>query len=123
MLTTLLQSGFSIVQLLKTIHSRVVLLVPCLCTMAVALNFLRETNERISANKLFIVDESPYRNVSSTTLKLSVFNVEFNSLFRRPTSDLAMVILSLDGPFIDNVFALLVLFFVALGSMRNSWSG
>ena len=84
--------------------------------MAVALTFIaREVFQKTSTKKPLVVDESSYRNVSSTTLKLPMFNVRFDALIPRPTSVLAMVILSPDGSFLDNVFALLVLSFVSVG--------
>ena len=115
MFTTLLPSGFSLAQFLKTIHSKDVLVMPCLYPMAVALSFSREIIQKISTNKPFVVDESSYRNVSSMPLKLRVFNVEFDALILQPTSVLAMVILSPDGSFLDNVFSLLVLSFISVG--------
>ena len=115
MFTTLLPSGFSLAQFLNTIHSKDVLVMPCLYPMAVALSFSREIFQKISTNKPFVVDESSYRNVSTTPLKLRVFNVEFDALIIQPTSVLAMVILSPDGSFLDNVFALLVLSLISVG--------
>ena len=65
MFTKPLPSRFSLAQFLKTIHSKDVIVIPCLHPMAVALGFLRETIEKILTNKPFVVDESSYRNVSS----------------------------------------------------------
>ena len=88
---------------------------PCLYPMVVALNFSREFFQKISTNKPFVVDESSYRNVSSTPLKLPVFNIKSDALIFQHTSVLAMVILSPDGSFTDNAFALLVLSFISVG--------
>ena len=115
MFTTLLLSHFLPAQFLKTIHSNDTVVMPCLFPMAVALSFSREIFQKISTNKPFVVDESSYPNVSSTPLKLRVFNLELDALILQPTPVLARVVLSTDGSFLDNVFALLVLSIIGVG--------
>ncbi|ELP86264.1 hypothetical protein EIN_113880 [Entamoeba invadens IP1] len=113
---TLLPSNFNLKEFMSNLNdTKDVTEMPCLYPMAVALTFSREVFQKIASDKKYVVDESSYRNVSSTELKLKVFDVSFDALALQTNAVLATIILSPNGAFLDTIFALLVLSFLSVG--------
>ncbi|GAT92469.1 hypothetical protein CL6EHI_092360 [Entamoeba histolytica] len=117
---TLLPNTFSLKEFLKNINNTNECIdMPCLYPMAVALTFSREVFQKISNNKKFVVDESSYKNVSSISLKLKMYEVEFDALALQSNSVLSTIILSPGGKFLDIIFSLLLMSFLGIGYLEQ----
>ncbi|KAL7721110.1 UBR-type domain-containing protein [Entamoeba marina] len=116
--STLLPSEFSLKDLIKNVNSNQTLDMPCLYPMAVALSFSREVFQKISSSSQYIVDETSFKNVSTSPLKLNLYNVEFDALALQTNVVLATIILSPNGQFLDTIFSLLLLSFLSVGYLE-----